>query len=150
MSFDVFGHEEVLGKNVVIIGGGLVGCELSIHLAGLGRTVKVVEMGEFMAANAELTERMAILVEMEKCNVESWTNATCTEIFDTGIMISTSEGQSLLSADSVIVCVGTKPLLEERDQFIATAFDVINVGDCVRASNIANATETGWNAGAIL
>lgn len=150
MSFDVFGHEEILGKNVVIIGGGLVGCELSIHLAGLGRTVKVVEMGEFMAANAELTERMAILVEMEKCNVESWTNATCTEIFDTGIMISTSEGQSLLSADSVIVCVGTKPLLEERDQFIATAFDVINVGDCVRASNIANATETGWNAGAIL
>ena len=150
MAFDVFGHEDQLGKNVVVIGGGSVGCEVSIHLTGKGHHVKVVEMGEYLAPQAELTERMAILVEMEKCGVESLTEAACTEITPQGAWASTADGLVFLEADSVIVCVGTKPLAAERDQFYATAFDVINVGDCVKASNIANATETGWNAGAIL
>lgn len=150
MAFDVFGHEEKLGKNVIVIGGGSVGCELSIHLTGLGHSVKVVEMGEYLAAKAELTERMAILVEMEKCGVETFTETVCTEIADGGVWVAGQDGKHLMEADSVVVCIGTKPLVQERDQFSATAFDVINVGDCVTASNIANATETGWNAGAIL
>lgn len=150
LAFDVFGHEEKLGKNVIIIGGGSVGCELSIHLTGLGHTAKVVEMGPYLASKAELTERMAILVEMEKCGVESVTEATCTQITENGVYITKDGEKQFLEADSVVICVGTKALVKERDQFAGTAFDVINVGDCVLASNIAHATETGWNAGAIL
>lgn len=150
MAFDVFGHEDKLGKEVAIIGGGSVGCELAIHLSSLGHKAKVIEMGEYLAVKAELTERMATLVEMEKCQIESFTEATCTEITERGVWVSGPEGRQFIEADSVVVCIGTKPLAQERDQFFGTAFDVINVGDCVLASNIAHATETGWNAGAIL
>ncbi len=150
MSFDVFGHEDKVGKKVVIIGGGAIGVELGIHLNGLGHECTVVEMGEFIAAKAQLTERTAYLNAIKKYNVKTMVNARCTEITDKGATVETPEGTQLLEADTVIIAVGTKPLVAERDKFIDTAFDVINVGDCVEASSIVHAVHTGFDAGLTL
>ena len=150
MAFDLFGNEDKVGHKVVVVGGGSVGCEVSIHLSSLGHQAEVVEMGDYLCSNAQLTERMAILVAMEESNVKSSINTTCTKITDKGIFVTDEQGERFIEADSVIICVGTKPLIEERNKFTNVAFDVINVGDCVKASDIAHATETGWNAGAIL
>lgn len=150
MAFDVFGQEEKLGQEVIIIGGGSVGCELAIHLSSLGRRVKIVELAGQLASRAELTERMAILLQLEKYQVEVFLETACQEIRPDGVLVRDSVGERLLRASNTVVCVGTKPCAQERDQFFGTAFDVINVGDCVKAANIVHATETGWNAGAIL
>ena len=55
-----------------------------------------------------------------------------------------------VEADTVIIAVGTKSLVAERDKFIDTAFDVINVGDCVCASSIVHAVHSGFDAGLTL
>ena len=117
MSFDVFGHEEIVGKKVVIIGGGAIGVELGIHLNGLGRECTVVEMGEFIAAKAQLTERTAYLNAIRDYKVETMVNARCTEITDKGAQVETPEGTKFLDADTVIIAVGTKSLEAERDRF---------------------------------
>lgn len=150
MAFDVFGHEDEIGKKVVIIGGGDVGCELSIHLSGMGHECSVVEMTHFQAGNAELSIRMSILQYMEKENVTTYLDTTATEITDKGVYIHNEGGDSFLEADTVIVCVGTEPLSEERDSFKHVSFDVINIGDCKNASNMQHAIETGFDAGLIL
>ncbi len=150
MSFDVFGHEEIVGKKVVIIGGGAIGVELGIHLNGLGRECTVVEMGEYIAAKAQLTERTSYLNAIKKYGVKTMVNARCTEITDKGATVETPEGSQFLEADTVIIAVGTKSLVAERDKFIDTAFDVINVGDCVEASSIVHAVHTGFDAGLTL
>ena len=77
-------------------------------------------------------------------------NARCTEITDKGATVETPEGSQFLEADTVIIAVGTKSLVAERDKFIDTAFDVINVGDCVEASSIVHAVHTGFDAGLTL
>ena len=59
-------------------------------------------------------------------------------------------GRTLLPADTVIVSVGTAPLREERDSFRNVSYDVINIGDCKKASNMQHAVETGFDAGLIL
>ena len=150
MSFDVFGHEDIVGKKVVIIGGGAIGVELGIHLNGLGHECTVVEMGEFIAAKAQLTERTAYLNALKKYDVKTMVNARCTEITDKGATVETPEGSQMLEADTVIIAVGTKSLVAERDKFIDSAFDVINVGDCVEASSIVHAVHTGFDAGLTL
>ena len=150
MSFDVFGHEEIVGKKAVIIGGGAIGVELGIHLNGLGRECTVVEMGEFIAAKAQLTERTAYLNAIRDYKVETMVNARCTEITDKGAQVETPEGTKFLDADTVIIAVGTKSLEAERDRFIDTAFDVINVGDCICASSIVHAVHSGFDAGLTL
>ncbi len=150
LSFDVFGNEAQVGKRVVLIGGGAIGIELGIHLSGLGHECTIVEMDEYVGAKCQLTERTAYLNAMKEYNVASMVSTTCVEITDEGAYVENSDGKQLLEADTVIICVGTKPLEGERDKFIDTAFDVINVGDCVKASSIVHAVHTGFNAGLTL
>ena len=149
-AFDVFGHEEIVGKKVLIIGGGSIGIELGIHLNGLGRECTIVEMGEYIGAKCQLTERNAYLNAMDEYNVKAMVNTSCVEINDKGAYIQNENGREFFEADSVIICAGTKPLSEERDKFIDVSFDVINVGDCVKASSIVHAVHTGFNAGLTL
>lgn len=150
MSFDVFGHEEenVKGKKVAIIGGGDIGVELGIYLNELGHECTIVEMGHYIAPKAQLTERISYLEWLEQEKVQTMVDTKCVEITDKGAVIEDADGnQKLLEADTVIIAVGTKSLSEERDKFIDTAFDVINVGDCVKASSIVHAVHTGFDAG---
>ena len=150
MSFDVFGHEEetVKGKKVAIVGGGDIGVELGIYLNELGHECTIVEMGHYIAPKAQLTERISYLEWLEQEKVQTMVDTKCVEITDQGAIIEDADGnQKLLEADTVIIAVGTKSLAEERDKFIDTAFDVINVGDCVKASSIVHAVHTGFDAG---
>ena len=150
MAFDVFGNEDRIGKKVVIIGGGDIGCELSIHLSERGHDCTVVELTHFQAGNAELCIRMSILQFMEKEHVTTLLDTRATEITDSGVHIENGEGKSFLPADTVIIATGTTPLIEERDSFKNVSFDVINIGDCKKASNMQHAIETGFDAGLIL
>ena len=150
MSFDVFGHEDTVGKKVVIIGGGAIGVELGIHLNGLGHECTIVEMAEYLASKAQLTERTAYLIHLEKTKVNTMVNTACREITDKGVWVENEEGRKFLEADTVIIAVGTKALEEEREKFKDTAFDVISVGDCVEASSIVHAVHTGFDAGLTL
>lgn len=150
MSFDVFGHEEetVKGKKVAIVGGGDIGVELGIYLNELGHECTIVEMGHYIAPKAQLTERISYLEWLEQEKVQTMVDTKCVEITNQGAIIEDADGnQKLLEADTVIIAVGTKSLANERDKFIDTAFDVINVGDCVKASSIVHAVHTGFDAG---
>ena len=150
MSFDVFGHEDKVGKKVAIIGGGAIGVELGIHLNGLGHECTIVEMAEHLASKTELTERTAYMIHLEKNHVKTMVNTTCQEITDKGVWVENADGRQFIEADTVIISVGTKPLVKERDQFKDVAFDVICVGDCVKASSIVHAVHTGFDAGLTL
>ena len=150
MSFDVFGHEDRVGKRVVIIGGGAIGVELAIHLNGLGHESTIVEMAENLASKTELTERTAYMIHLDKNKVKTMVNTTCTEITDKGVRVKNADGEQFLEADTVIIAAGTRALEKERDQFADVAFDVISVGDCVKASSIVHATHTGFDAGLTL
>ena len=104
-------------------------------------------MGHFIAPKAQLTERISYLEVMEQENVATMVDTACVEITDKGAYVENADGKQFIEADTVIICVGTKALAEERDKFIDVAFDVINVGDCVKASSIVHAVHTGFDAG---
>lgn len=150
MSFDVFGHEDKVGKKALIIGGGDIGVELSIHLSSLGHECSIVEMGHYIAPRAQLTERISYIEAMQDAKVLAMLDTICVEITDKGAYVENADGKQFIEADTVIICVGTQPLTEERDKFIDVAFDVINVGDCVEASTIVHAVHTGFDAGLTL
>ncbi|MBR3881376.1 MAG: FAD-dependent oxidoreductase, partial [Mailhella sp.] len=124
--------------------------ELAIHLNGLGHESTLVEMTEHLASKTELTERTSYMIHLEKTGVKSLTLTTCTEITDKGVRVKNADGEQFIEADTVIIAVGTKPLIAEREKFNDTAFDVISVGDCVKASSIVHAVHTGFDAGLTL
>ncbi|MCI8538803.1 MAG: FAD-dependent oxidoreductase [Oscillospiraceae bacterium] len=147
-ALDVFGHEDRLPEHVVIIGGGLVGCELSLHLSRHGVRSTVVEMGPALAPESVMQERVRTLDLMEKDpNIESFTGLRCTEITGSGVTAVDGAGVShVLAAPKVILASGMKPLAQLRDSFQGAARDVTAVGDCLKAGNIHHAVFTGYSA----
>lgn len=150
LAMDALSHPEKLGKKVAIIGGGAVGCEISIQLSDGIREITVVEMGDELVATSHLNERVHTLKWMEKNNVQSFLNTVCVAIDEDKIYLKDSTSEFSLFVDSVILCTGFAALTEERDSFQGHAFDVINVGDCKKAANIRAAVDAAYSAAMIL
>ena len=80
-AIDVLGHEDTLGDNVILIGGGQVGCETALHLAQLGKRVTVVEMQAELAPDASTTGRNELMTEIARePNFIPLTGARCQSV----------------------------------------------------------------------
>ena len=138
-----------IGNNVIIVGGGLVGCELGLHLAKMGKKITIVEMAKEVAADSYIMHRVGLLEEMDG-KVKCLTNTKVTEISSNGIKAIKENGETLeLSCDTVIYALGMKAksaLAEELKSACGDA-QVFTVGDCVRARKVQTATEEGFLAG---
>ena len=153
MGFDVFGHEDKIKDKVVIVGGGLVGCETALCLMeNKERDITILEMGGYLAPTAQLTQRTHLLQKLEEQHIKGYVDTICTEINENGVVAKNVETGEVVTyeADQVIICAGTKPLTKERDQFVDVAYEVINIGDCRKASDIYNAVNNGFDAAATL
>ena len=150
-AIDLYGHEESVGNKVVIIGGGMVGCETALHLTHLGHQVELVEMGQMLAPEGIFTERIHTLDYMDKDeNLTYYVETKCTAITEEGVCVIGPDGtERLLSADTVILATGMKPKVRERESFMDTAFTVIPIGDCIKAGTVHDAVAEGFNAALI-
>ncbi|WP_343250709.1 FAD-dependent oxidoreductase [Diplocloster hominis] len=147
----VIGHEERVGHKAVIIGGGLVGAELSIHLNRLGRACTVVETDDFLCREAMLSERLHVLRYMQQAGTIIRTGSTCVEITAKGVRCMDKDSKEFfLEADTVILCVGMKARADLRDSFAGAAFDVKYIGDCVQARIVKDAVHEAYDAAATI
>jgi len=137
-----------IGKTVVIIGGGEIGCEMGLHLAESGRETVIVEMTDQLAPHANLLYKAALNILMKKQDKLSWKMETsCTEITEKGVTIINKNGdESFIEADTVILATGMKPLRQLAEAFSGIVSDVKIIGDCVRPGNVSDATYGGFFA----
>lgn len=134
-----------LGHRVTIIGGGLIGCELAVHLTQKGHEVTVVEMLDKVAKDAKLFHRIALMEQLEQVDVRISTK--CLEILPEGIAVETPEGKrETIPADNVVVAVGLRPRYEETDALRSLVRDFVAIGDCLRVGKIGTAVRAGYDA----
>ena len=135
------------GKNVVIVGGGLVGCEVGLHLAKTGHAVTVIELLPRVAGDAFGMYREALLREMDTEGIQSMTETRCLEVSPTSVRIADRDGkEKVICADSVIYALGMQPnSTDELTKCIKTA-KVFKVGDCVRPAKVDSATREAFLA----
>lgn len=134
------------GKKTVVVGGGLVGCEIALWLAQNGIHVTIVEAldkvmavnGPLCAANKEMLEAL-----LPFNGVEIITGAKVTEFANGEVKVDTKEGSKTIMSDSVILSVGYK---EENTLYNNLQFDIPDLyllGDAKKVSNIMYAI---WDA----
>lgn len=134
------------GKNVVIVGGGLVGCELAIWLARDGKKVTLVEVqnkllavnGPLCHANSEMLERLVPF-----SGVEVLTSSKVVKNTENGVLVDVNGNVQELKADSVIFAVGYASENSLYDEFKYELSDIHLIGDARRVSNIMYAI---WDA----
>lgn len=143
-------HMEEIGQNVVILGGGLVGCEESILLGELGKKVTVLEMKPELCRDAPFLHHEAVLLEMERLGITARTGMRCTGILPDGVTAEQDGKEIKLPADTVIIAAGLAPKLDEAESFRSCAPEFWKIGDCRQARNVRLAIHEGYDTGSYI
>lgn len=139
---------DCLGKKIVVIGGGEIGCELALRIAESGRDVLIVEKGNKLAPSGNIVYKTVLNMLMEKQKSLSWKMETiCSEITDKGVTIVGKDGkEEFIEANTVIIATGMKPQRELAESFYDIVYDVKTIGDCVKLGKVGDATYAGFFA----
>ena len=104
---DVLSGKAKAGQNVVIIGGGMVGCETGHYLAEQGKKVTIIEVLSRMASDMFLMTRRRLMDGLRSKKVTLLASATCEEIKEGIVLVNTADGKKeTIPADTVIIAVG--------------------------------------------
>jgi len=135
------------GENVVVAGGGLIGCETALWLAGQGRNVTIVEMAEdILSAGPPLCHANSLmLLDLLKFHkVKTLTGAAIQEITDNGVMVIDKNFiKNRLPADTVVIAAGLESDRELYRPLTAGIPDLYVIGDARQPLNIMNCI---WDA----
>ncbi|MBR2328407.1 MAG: FAD-dependent oxidoreductase [Clostridia bacterium] len=143
---DYAAGEKLLGKRIAVLGGGLAGCEFALHYAEYGHDVKVIEMGDIVAAEGNPRHRPILLKKLET-EVEVLTGLRGREITERGIVCVDKNGNEVfVETDTIVVAVGMKADHAKTDALRGTAPQVQVIGDCLKPGLIRDAVFRGYHA----
>jgi 2-enoate reductase len=141
------------GNNVIIVGGGLVGCELALWLADKGKKVTLVEVqnkllamnGPLCHANSDMLEKLVPFKGIEV--LTSSKVIKCTE--DTVVMDvdGTIEERQY---DSLVLAVGYSSEKSIYEELKYEYSDIHLIGDARKVSNIMYAIWDGFEVASML
>ncbi len=139
-------EKEKVGDEVVVLGGGLAGCEAAIHLAQEGKKVSLVEMRDELAPDANVRHRPLLLAEINQ-KVQVHTGLKGVKVTAEGVLCADAEGnEQMIKGASVICALGQRARCNVVDELQDSAPYVIAIGDCAKVSTITNAVYQGYHA----
>ncbi len=144
---DYHHHTDEVKDSVVVLGGGLAGCEAAIHFAREGKKVSLVEMNDALSPDANIRHRPLLLQEIEKCGINVCMNHKGTNITCDGVTCLNAEGESVLvEGQTVLLALGQRSRRDVVETLLDSAPIVKFVGDCVKPSTITTAVYQGHHA----
>ncbi len=144
-AFNYFENLDNIGERVVVVGGGLVGCEGGLDLAQTyGKHVTILEMTGAVAPEAWRTHRIPLTERLEEFT-DVRTGAKVTAISDDSVTyVDTDGNEVVVPCDTVIMAVGMRPNAAEAEKFRFVAEDYVQIGDCAKIQTVFGATHTGY------
>ena len=131
---------------VVVLGGGLAGCECAVHLGMEGKEVHLVEMRDALAVDCNIRHRPILMKQVEQFTTVH-TGCQGLRVTGEGLVCRNSDGEEILIPGQTVMCaVGQRPNRAQVDALRFGAPFVREIGDCARVSNITNAIYQGHHA----
>ncbi len=132
-------EKEKVGQKVVVIGGGLTGCEIAYDLYLKGKTPIIVEMkNDLIAVRGVCLANSSYLRDFFALNkVEVHLESGVKEITDKGVIITSKDGkEELVECDNVISSIGYNPKPLTKGKL---------VGDCLAVGNLRTVIWRAWD-----
>ncbi len=140
----IYTHTEDAGNSTVILGGGLVGLELALFLAGMGKKITVIEMLDHVSDGGNFLHMEGLLIEIKNAGVELHLSTRADKITEEGVYCTSEKGEEFFAGDSVIYAVGMRPNRDAAEALRFCAPEFYMIGDCITPKNITNATSMAF------
>ena len=146
---DVLGGKASVGRNVIVIGGGLGGPQTAAHLAVNGHQVTLITKMSEISSKLEPGNRFFLLKLLDEYHVDIRTGTEVNEITSDGVIITNENGKETLKGyDSIIISSRLKPVkLETLEKQLKHVKEVITIGDAKEVGDGADAVTAGYEAG---
>ena len=143
---DYYLEKDKVQDTVVVLGGGLAGCECAVHLGMEGKKVHLVEMRDILAADCNIRHKPILMKQVEKYTTAHLSH-TGLRITEEGVVCKAQDGSEVLIPGKTVICaVGQRANRADVDALRLCAPFVREVGDCVRPANITKAVYEGYHA----
>ena len=143
---DYYLEKEKVTDQVVVLGGGLAGCECAIHLGMEGKHVHLVEMRQELAPDANIRHRPLLLKEVDKY-VTVHTGCKGRAVTDEGVLCETDTGEEILIPGTSVICaLGQHSRTSLVNSLRDSAPYIAVLGDASKVSTITNAVYEGYHA----
>ena len=143
---NVFEAREVIGaeayvseKNVVVIGGGLVGLEAMEILVHQGKKVTVIEMQEEVGKDLEMYIKPYMFEFIEKHKVPVHVSSKCVEIGDGYIMIEKDGEKTKIECEAVVIAAGSESNTRITEMVKELGYEYHVIGDALKPAKILEA-----------
>jgi len=135
-----------IGKNVIVVGGGRIGCDVALFLAEQGKKVTITTRGDAIARDFNQAEHIAFFKRLSKQDVTIRTSVHLVEVTDSSVVVYDRFGKKIeLKGDNVVLAAGFAPnrkLFDELWQI--PTLEIYAVGDCVEPRTIYDAIHEGY------
>ena len=145
-AIDVLSGREIKGKNILVVGGGMVGCEVAEFLEQQGKKVTIVEMLDRIAKDIGPTTAWVVRHRIKEKGIAIFTGTKLVGIGDDGITVEKEGKRESLKGDAVVLAMGLKPdseLMESLQGKVSLHY----AGDCVEVAKILEAIHGGFKVG---
>ncbi len=139
--------ETPVGHKVVVIGGGMVGCEEAVSLARKGHEVTIVEMLDTLAAECGRMHRIALMHELNvNERIVQAPGMRCTRITPEGVYAADKENvEHFFPCDTVIMAAGMRARSAEVEALRPLVKEFYVIGDARKASKIMMANRDAYD-----
>ena len=137
-----------LGNSVIVLGGGLVGCEAAADYIDRGIDTTIVEMQECLMPETTGLYRTAVHDFIDKNGGKYEVNAKVIKVGKDFVTAEQNGKEITLNADTIVNAMGRRAHVSADLKAAAEELHIPlwNVGDSVRARQIGDAVREGWTA----
>jgi 2-enoate reductase len=138
-------------SEVIVIGGGLVGCETAAFLAGLGKKVTIVEMLDDILKLADhcLNNDQSLRALVAKSDITIQAGAKVTAVNNDGVEIEKNGTKVKIAGTEIVLACGYKSENALAEALSGKA-EVRVIGDSVSPRKIICAVHEGFHAARVL
>lgn len=146
-AWKVLAGEQAVSGRVVVVGGGMVGCETAEYLAEQGCQVSVVEMSGKIASEVGMTVLPTMLEFFKDHAIAQFTGHKVINIRADEVICENQNGNTVkIPCDYVVMASGSRSVKFDTAPLTDKGISVVEIGDCRKVSNISQAIKTGYEA----
>ncbi len=136
-----------MGEKLIILGGGMVGCETAEYLASLGKKVCIVEKLPEIASGVEGHTRGLLLQRLRDLRIEVRTSSEVVAGRSGNVTLRNSGGDLIeMEADGIVAALGAGANRSLEDAVREFPGQWFRIGDAQEAREIAAAVREGYLA----